>query len=76
VLVAGALAAPRGGKDANTDTAAVVVSDTNDPNAILASLPAYLSYEGSDDEHDDDRYEHDDEHDDERHGDNHEEDDD
>jgi hypothetical protein len=56
VLVAGALAAPRGGNDSNTGDSTVVATGAN---GELVSLPAILSY-SEDEEDDDDRYEDDD----------------
>lgn len=73
VLVAGALAAPRGGNDKNTEDTATVL--TTDANGELVSLPAILSYY-DDEEDDDDRYEDDDRDDDHREHDDHDEEDD
>lgn len=74
VLVAGALAAPRGGNDSNTgDTTTVLATDAN---GELVSLPAILSYSDDGEEDDDDRYEDDDDdHDDRREHDDHDDDD-
>ncbi|MBE0607824.1 MAG: hypothetical protein IH609_00450 [Dehalococcoidia bacterium] len=71
VLVAGALAAPRGGSDSNTEDTTTVLA--TDANGELVSLPAILSYY-DDEEDDDDRYEDDD--DDDDHDDHREHDDD
>lgn len=78
VLVAGALAAPRGGNDSNTDETTTVLA--TDANGDLVSLPATVYYyadeEDDDDRYDDDhddRYDDDDDHDDDH--DDHDDDD-
>ncbi len=76
VLVAGALAAPRGGNDSNTDETTTVLA--TDANGDLVSLPATVYYyddEEEDGDHDDhdDRYDDDDDHDDDH--DDHDDDD-
>jgi hypothetical protein len=75
VLVAGALAAPRGGNDSNTEDTTTVLA--TDANGEIVSLPATVAYYDEEDEdEDDDRYEDDDDDDDDhREHDDHDDDD-